>query len=338
MEQFQKITVTATPHITDDVTTKEIMRDVLIALLPATIMGIYYFGMNAALTIIICMASSVLFEYGYQKLMKKTITIGDLSAAVTGLLLALNLPANGNFALGIVGSFFAIIVVKQLFGGIGQNFVNPALAGRAFLLISYPSGMVEFPPPTRNLFSLGTDAITSATVDAVSAPTPLHNFSQGTMPLNTDYINRLIGYTKGSIGEVCAIAIIIGGLYLVIRKVISLYIPLSYILSYILLSYLLGVFGVADSVPLYEILLGGLLFGAFFMATDYTTSPITKEGKILYGIGCGIITLIIRKFGAYPEGVSFAILLMNLLTPLIDHFIKPRVFGTKRGGRKNGKV
>jgi electron transport complex protein RnfD len=331
---IQNLTVSATPHIRSSVTTQSIMRDVLIALLPAAIMGVVFFGLNAALIIVISVASSVIFEAIYEKLAKKPSTIGDLSAAVTGLLLAMNLPATCSFWVPIVGSFVAVIIAKQLFGGIGFNFINPALAGRAFLMASYPSQMMTYPETSFGVKGIATN------IDAISNATPLqqiHQFQQIKQttevlsPNANDYLNALVGNIGGVIGETCAIALILGGLYLLIRKVISWHIPVCYIATVFVLTL---IFGGSSRIAPYELLCGGLMLGAFFMATDYTTSPMTNKGKVIFAIGCGFITTIIRLYGGYPEGVSYSILLMNLTVPLIDRFCKQKKFGYVKPEKK----
>ncbi|HBF77765.1 MAG TPA: Na+-transporting NADH:ubiquinone oxidoreductase subunit D [Clostridiaceae bacterium] len=295
-------TVSPSPHIRSNITVKTIMRDVIIALMPALIVGIYFFKMNAVLVILTSVVSSVFAEWLWEKLTHKRITIGDLSAVVTGLLLAFNLPPTIPLWMVIVGAFFSIIVVKQFFGGIGQNFVNPALAGRAFLLASYSTAMTKW------------------TVDGVTTATPLAilKTGKGTLPPITDL---LIGNIGGCIGEISAIAILIGAAYLFYKKIISWEIPVTYIGTVLILTLLFGRNG------FYEIFAGGLMLGAFFMATDYTTSPVTSKGKIIFGIGCGILTAVIRRFGPNPEGVSYSILIMNLFVPLIDRKTAPRIFG-----------
>lgn len=295
-------TVSPSPHIRSNTTVKTIMRDVIIALMPALIVGIYFFKMNAVLVILTSVISSVFAEWLWEKLTHKRITIGDLSAVVTGLLLAFNLPPTIPLWMVIVGAFFSIIVVKQFFGGIGQNFVNPALAGRAFLLASYSTAMTKW------------------TVDGVTTATPLAilKTGKGTLPPITDL---LIGNIGGCIGEISAIAILIGAAYLFYKKVISWEIPVTYIGTVLILTLLFGRNG------FYEIFAGGLMLGAFFMATDYATTPITSKGKIIFGIGCGILTAVIRRFGPNPEGVSYSILIMNLFVPLIDRKTAPRIFG-----------
>ncbi len=306
----KKYIVSSTPHIRSSETVNSIMLNVLIALAPAALCGIYYFGFNSALIIAISILTAIGSELIYQKITKRPITINDLSAVVTGLLLAMNLPPTVPFWLPIIGSIFAIIIVKQLFGGLGQNFMNPALAARAFLLASYPTQMTTWINP-----------------DAISTPTPLALISY---PQPTDYYDAFLGNIGGCIGETAAFALIIGGIYLIYKKVITWHIPILYLLTVFVLSAIFGREGFFMGYPLYELLVGGLLLGAFFMATDYSSSPITPMGKIIMGIGCGVFTVIIRVYGGYPEGVSYSILLMNLTVPLIDKYTKPKVFGVSR--------
>jgi len=327
----QKYTVSSTPHILSGDSIEKIMRDVLIALAPAALAGVYFFGMRALMLIILSIAACVFFEGMYQKITKQPVTVTDLSAAVTGLLLAMNLPAAAPFWIPIVGAFFAIIIAKQLFGGLGQNFINPALAGRAFLLASYPAEMTAWTEPVRNFFNLGTDAVSSATplslmqngVDSISSATPV-----------VDVTDLILGNTAGCLGETCAIALILGGCYLLYKKVISWHIPAVYILTVFVLSYVLGRDGFMTGDPVFEIFAGGLMLGAIFMATDYSSSPTTPTGQLIMGFGCGLMTVIIRVYGGYAEGVSYSILLMNLAAPLIERYTKPRVFG-KKGATKN---
>lgn len=311
--------VSGTPHIRAKLSTSEIMIDVLLALAPAAIMGCFYFGLRALAILVLSTGSAVLFEYFWQKARHQRVTINDYSAAVTGLLLGMNLPASSPFWLPIVGSLFAIIIVKQLFGGIGQNFINPALAARAFLLASYPAQMTNW-----SVFPL--------TADAVSSATPLALIKHGYGTVDTQMIlDALLGKVGGCIGETCALALILGGVYLLLRKVINWRIPFFYIATAALLTWVLGRDGFFTGMPQYELLLGGIMLGAFFMATDYSTSPVTSKGQIIMGIGCGIITVLIRIYSkSYPEGVSYSILLMNLAVPLIDRFTRPRVFGEVR--------
>ena len=305
--------LSSSPHIREKHTVNTIMRDVVIALVPATIAGVYFFGLEALMVILTCVISSVFAEYAWQKLTGRDVTVNDFSAAITGLLLAFNVPPSLPLWMAFVGSVFTIIVVKQLFGGLGQNIVNPALAGRAFLLACYPVAM------------------TTWTLDGVTGPTPLAilKSGQGELP---GIMNVLIGNVGGCIGETSAIALILGGAYLLYRKVITWHIPATYIATVFVLSTLIGRNGFMTGNGLYEVLAGGLMIGAFFMATDYTTSPLTPKGQIIFGIGCGVIASVIRIFGGYPEGVSYSILLMNLCVPLIDKYTAPRVFGT--GGVK----
>ncbi len=315
-----KYIVSSTPHIRSGDNISGIMRDVLIALMPATLVGIWFFGLRALFIILLTVGSSILFEFLYQKFMKKEITISDLSAAVTGLLLALNLPVNTSWWVTIIGSFVAIIIVKQLFGGLGQNFMNPALGARAFLVASYPAELTRWVP-----------------VDAVSTATPLEVLKEGAMsPTISDYVNALIGNINGCIGEVSAIAILLGGLYLLYKKIITWHVPVTFIGTVFFLSFILGRNGLFTGYPIYEILLGGVMIGGFFMATDYSSSPVTPVGKLIMGFGCGFITVIIRVYGSYAEGMSFGILLMNLCVPLIDRYTRPKVFGVKKEVKSNG--
>lgn len=302
--------VSATPHIHNNKTVSDIMQDVFIALTPAAFAGVYFFGFQALLIMIVSVVSCMLSEFAFEKILHKRITVNDRSAAVTGLLLAFCLPPTTPLWVVAIGAVFSIIVAKQIFGGIGQNFINPALAGRAFLLAAYPVQLSNW------------------VVDGVSSATPLTILKEGSVIANSsDYFNAFIGHIGGCIGEVSAIALIIGFIYLVIRKIITIRIPFIYIGTVFILSIFLGRQGFMTSQPFYEIITGGLLLGAFFMATDYTTSPITPKGQIIMGLGCGILTVVIRMYGGYPEGVSYAILIMNLTVPLIDRFTKPKVYG-----------
>ena len=308
---YPNITISATPHVRSKDSTQTIMRDVIIALLPATVVGIIKFGLNALMLVTIAIATAVIAEALYQKATKQKVTISDLSAVVTGLLLAMNLPSGAPWWVPIVGSVFAIVVAKQLFGGLGQNFINPALAGRAFLLASYPTIMTTWVTP-------GADAVSTATPLALLKIGSEEALSQ--LPSLTD---AAIGHMAGCIGEVSAIALLFGGLYLLFRGVISWRIPATYILTVFVLFMFMG----RGASPVYELLIGGLMLGAFFMATDYASSPITAKGQIIMGVGCGILTVLIRVFGGYPEGVSYSILIMNLCVPLIDRYTKGKIFG-----------
>ncbi len=304
--------VSGTPHVRSKESIQSIMRDVIIALVPASVMGIYYFGLRALMLMVAAIVSAVFFEWLYQKLMKKPITINDLSAVVTGLLLAMNLPAAAPVWVAIVGSAFAIIFAKQLFGGLGQNFINPALAGRAFLLASYPTEMTSWT-------SSGNFG-----VDAVAVATPLAQLKGGVMP-DASFTDVLVGNVGGCLGETCAIALIIGGVYLIAKHVINWKVPVIYIATVFVLTALIGRKGLR--VPVYEIFAGGLMLGAFFMATDYASSPVTSRGQIIFALGCGLLTTLIRIFGGYPEGVSYSILIMNLTVPLIERLTEPTIFG-----------
>lgn len=306
--------VSGTPHVRSKESIQSIMRDVIIALIPATAMGIYFFGIPALILIAVSIIASVFFEWLYQKLLKKPVTISDLSAVVTGLLLAMNLPASAPIWVPIVGAAFAIIFAKQLFGGLGQNFINPALAGRAFLLASYPTEMTTWTAP-----------VGFSGADAVAVATPLATLKTGAMP-DASLTDVILGTNIGGcIGETCAVALIIGGIYLLVKHVISWRIPVLYILTVFVLTAAIGRKGLR--VPVYEIFTGGLMLGAFFMATDYASSPVTPKGQIIFAIGCGVITTLIRIFGGYPEGVSYSILIMNLAVPLIERFTEPKIFG-----------
>ncbi len=309
------IIVSGTPHVRSKESIQSIMRDVVIALIPASVMGIYYFGIKALMLIIVSIVSSVVFEWGYEKILKKPVTISDFSAILTGLLLALNLPATASWWVPVVGSFIAIVIAKQFYGGLGQNFINPALIGRAFLVAAYPT------QTTGAAFATGR-----MVVDASTYATPLAELKAGTAIVNADAIkNALIGNVGGTIGETCAIALIIGGIYLLVKHVISWRIPVVYIVVVFILTSLMRGNGFLGGV--YEIFCGGLMLGAIFMATDYVTSPISAKGQIIFAIGCGILTSLIRVYGGYPEGVSYSILIMNLAVPLIDRVTRPRIFG-----------
>ena len=298
---MSQLTVSLSPHVRSGATTRRIMLDVCLALLPAVIFAVYWFGFGVLLTVLLSVASAILSEFLMEKALRRPVTIDDGSAAVTGLLLALTLPAGTPWYVPVLGSVFAICIAKQVFGGLGDNFVNPALAGRAFLLASFPAAMTTYP--------LVADAVTSAT--------PLSSEFAGSV----DYLQAFIGRIGGCIGEVSTLALLIGAAYLLIRRVIDWRIPLSYLGTMALLT-VIGGGNVLDSV-----LLGGTVLGAFFMATDYVTSPVTSWGRVIYGVGIGIINYTIRRWGAYPEGTTYAILLMNIAAPLIERFTRPRKYG-----------
>ncbi|MBE6806705.1 MAG: RnfABCDGE type electron transport complex subunit D [Ruminococcaceae bacterium] len=308
MSKLHKIAVS--PHIHSGQSTSGIMRDVLIALLPATVAGVVLFGARAALVLAVCVAACVGFEALFNWIAKKDQTVGDLSAAVTGLLLGLNLPVNIPLWQCVIGSLFAIVVVKCLFGGIGCNLVNPAITARVFMLVAFDttmSGVANYPTPA------GVDAIAGATPLADKAPV---------RPL----LDLLFGKHGGCIGEVCALALLAGGVYLVARRVITWQVPVTFVGTVFVFSLLMEGFDPVAATA--AILSGGLLIGAIFMATDYVTSPPTPWGKVVFGIGCGAITCLIRYFGSLPEGVSYAILFMNILNPYIGKWTKHKVFGT----------
>ena len=322
-----KLKVSTAPHVHSKNSVERIMLDVIIALLPTAAVGVYLFGYMAGLHIIVGVASAVLAEYAWQKLNKKTVTISDFSAALTGFLVALNVPVNAPVWITFIGSVVAIIMVKQLFGGIGDNFLNPALTARAILLASWPTHMNAFTSPS--MFG---------TVDAVSAATPLTaNYVSGasdaassatSVAVNYSYTDLLLGNIPGTIGEVCKIAILIGFVYLLIRGVITWHIPVIMVGAVALFTWVLGGNeGVFTGDPLYAVLSGGLLFGAVFMATDYTTNPMTRKGEVISAVGCGLIVALIREYGSYHEGVTYAILIMNIVTPLLDKYIAPKLYG-----------
>ncbi|WP_102401339.1 RnfABCDGE type electron transport complex subunit D [Haloimpatiens massiliensis] len=303
------LTLSSSPHIRSNETVNGIMRDVIIALIPAALAGIYFFKFRAALVMITAVVSAVFSEWLWQKLTKRQITINDLSAVVTGILIAFNVPVSIPLWMVAVGSAFAIIVVKQFFGGIGENIVNPALAGRAFLLSSWPSAM------------------TTWTIDGATSATPLAILkgAEGNLP---SLMNLFVGHVGGCIGETSALALLIGFAYLLYRRVISYHIPVFYIGTVFILTTIIGRNGFMTGNGIYEIFAGGLMLGAIFMATDYTTCPMTRKGQIIFAIGCGVLTSVIRIFsGAYPEGVSYSILIMNLFVPLIDKYVIPTKFG-----------
>ncbi len=320
-----KLVVSASPHDRTHKTVRSIMLDVIIALVPSLIASVFFFGPRALLIECIAVGTCVVFEYFSRFVMKRSQTIGDLSAVITGLLLAFNLPVSIPLWMVPIGSAVAIVVAKQFFGGIGQNFVNPAIAGRIVLLASFPVAMSTWTAPLTWLQDL--DGMTSA-----SPLASIHTMVASGAESLPSLTEMLIGWRAGCLGETCAIAIIIGGLYLIIRKVISPTIPLIYIGTVALFMLIAGK-GNLQFVA-YELLGGGLLLGAFFMATDYTTSPITFKGKIIFAIGCGLVTSVIRIFGNLPEGVSYSIILMNILVPLIENITIPKPFGTPKKEKK----
>lgn len=306
----------SSPHIKSGESTRSLMLDVVIALLPATAASVYFFGLRALLLTAATVLSCVLSEYIYCRLAKKPNPISDYSAVVTGMLLAFNLSPAVPVWMAAIGGAFAIIIVKQLFGGLGHNFVNPALAARAFMMASWPVQMTTWITPGQS-------------ADAVSSATPLALIKAGSEATGTlpSLWDLFIGNVGGTIGETSALALLLGAAYLVAKRVISLEIPLSFIGTVGIMSWIFGGKQPFTGDFVYNVLSGGLMLGAFFMATDYTTSPVTSKGRLVMGFGCGLMTSVIRLFGGYPEGVSYAILLMNLVVPMIDRYMIPRSFG-----------
>lgn len=318
---MKKLTVSASPHVRSPKTVPGIMLDVIIALVPALIASVVIFGFRSLLVTAVCVVSCIASEYIARRIMKRDNTIGDLSAIVTGMLLAFNLPVSIPLWMCVVGSVFAIVVVKQFFGGIGQNFVNPAIGGRIMMLVSFASAMTDWTAPL--------EWFKNGSIDAMSTATPL-----ATLNYNGDVYNELpsltemfLGIRGGCLGETCALALILGGIYLIIRKVIKPVIPLCFIGTVAVIMLFTG--GGLKFVT-YEILSGGLLLGAIFMATDYATSPLTTKGKIIFAVGCGVITSAIRLFANLPEGVSYSIIIMNILVPHIETITRPRPFGAEK--------
>ena len=319
-----KLIVSSSPHVRTNKDTSYIMKQVVIALLPATLAALFFFRLSALNVIFFCVTGSVGAEFLCQKISKQESTIGDFSAVVTGLLLAFNVPASLPWWMCLLGAAFAIIVVKMVFGGIGNNFVNPALVARAFLLASFPVSMTLW---TRT----GVNWVSSGNIDAYTTATPLSFLKAGSNGVSSladsgiSISNMLIGNIGGCIGETSAVLIILGGLYLMYKGIINYVIPTFYICTVAILMFILG--GFNFTFVIYELLAGGLMLGAFFMLTDYTTSPMTKKGQIIYAVLAGLITTVIRLYGGYPEGVSYSILLVNIMTPLIDKYTKTKVFG-----------
>ncbi|MBR4075131.1 MAG: RnfABCDGE type electron transport complex subunit D [Firmicutes bacterium] len=313
----RNLIVSSAPHVVSPVNTSRIMLDVLIALVPAVAMATFVFGMRALLLTAVCAASCVFFEYAVEKILKRDVTISDLSAAVTGVILSLNLPANLPFWMACVGSFIAIVIVKQLFGGMGQNFANPAITARVAMFIGFATAMTTWPLP-----------VAQQTADAITGATPLALFAKGLeVPSNGAMFFGTVG---GSMGETSALALLIGGAYLLFKKVIEPTIPACFIGTVAVMAILTG------NDPIFHVCAGGVMLGAIFMATDYVTSPITTKGKVIFGIGCGLLTMIIRLYASYPEGVSFAILLMNIMTPHIDNLTIPALNGVPKEKKAKG--
>ena len=324
-----KLIASSSPHIRSVENTRSIMLDVIIAMLPALFWAIYNFGFKALLSVVVSVVACLFWEWLYRKLLKKPQSIGDLSAVVTGMLLAFVCPPELPWWALVIGAFFSIVVVKQLYGGIGCNFLNPALAGRAILLASYATAMTTWTLPTSKLDTV------------VSTATPLAIMKEGTVEkfteLTTNYsvADMFIGRVGGSLGEVSALALLLGGAWLLIRKVISWHTPVAFIGTVAILTLISAPAGI-DNVQymLYNVFGGGLMLGAIFMATDYATSPVTKPGQLIFGVGCGLITCFIRRFGSYPEGVCYSILIMNCTTWLLDKYIRPTIYGAVKKEKK----
>ncbi len=312
-----KLIVSSSPHLSGTVKTRNIMLDVIIALIPALIASVVYFGIRALIVVCVTVASCVIAEYICRKVMKRPVTIGDYSAIVTGILLAFNMPVGIPLWIAAIGGVVAIVVVKQMFGGLGHNFANPAITARIILMTSFPVRMTTWVAPYSYI-----------TLDTTSTASPLALMESGNVAGLPTYMQMFLGERAGCLGETCILALIIGGIYLIIRKVIAPTIPVVFIGTVFILMAILG------QDPLMQILSGGLFLGAIFMATDYVTSPLTTKGKVIYAVGCGIITTLIRLFGSLPEGVSFSILLMNILTPPIENLTATKPFGTVKEAAK----
>lgn len=313
------LTVSSSPHIKQHDDIRSVMLDVIVALMPAFAAGVYFFGLRALAVVLTTVAACLLSEYMYGRITKKPITVGDLSCVVTGMLLGLNLPATIPLWMAAIGGAFAIIIVKQLYGGLGKNFMNPALAARCFMLVAWAGSMTCFTEP---FSAAGADAVSSATPLAI-----LKGTADGTLP---SLLTAFFGGKPGCIGETSGFMLIIGFAYLAIKRVVNCRIPICYIASFALLTYFFGnnttEYG-QGYFTLMSMLTGGMLLGAFFMATDYVTTPATPKGRVIFGVGCGLLTFVIRRFGGYPEGVSFSIILMNVASPLIERFTAPKPFG-----------
>ena len=327
----RQVYLSSSPHVHSGETTEQVMRAVIYSLLPACAVAVYFFGLPALIVLLIATLGCVAAEVVFQRLLGQPVTISDGSAVITGILLALNLPPTSPWWMTLFGAVVAIGIGKQVFGGLGYNLFNPALVARVVLLISFPVHMTKWTLPT----PLGSG------LDAVTAATPLGEWKTAVMltgklpeSMQGGYLDYLLGNMPGCVGEVSALALLLGAAYLFRRKILTWHIPLSYVGSVVILS---GAFWLADPSkypnPVFHLLTGGLVLGAFYMATDMVTTPVSPRGMVLFGVGCGVLTVLIRLFGGYPEGVSFAILLMNAATPLIDRYFRPRTFGIAGGGR-----
>ena len=330
-----KLIASSSPHIRSNEDTRSIMLDVIIALMPALVMGVYVFGWRALTSTLVSVASCVVWEWIYRKLLKKSCSVGDLSAVVTGILLAFVCPVQIPYWMLVIGAFFSIVLVKQLYGGIGCNFLNPALAGRAILLASYAGAMTNYVKVGEKAALIGSNA------DIVTAATPLAMMkgvdATGWETLTNTYTlgDMFIGRIGGSLGEVSALMLLLGGVYLLLRKVISWQIPVAYIATVAIICLISAPAGVsAVEYMAYNVFGGGLMLGAIFMATDYATSPVTKPGQLIFGIGCGLLTVLIRRFGSYPEGVCYSIMIMNCTTWLLDKYIRPTIYGALKKEKK----
>ena len=329
MSLDKKLLVSASPHDHSKDTVTRIMLDVVIALVPSLIAATFLFGYRTLIVSAVSVGACVLVEYISRIVMKRHQTVGDLSAIVTGLLIAFNVPVSMPLWMVVLGDILAIVVVKQMFGGIGMNFVNPALAARIMLIASFPTEMGKWNAP----FSWKTETITTASpLNAIKEIYRSGEIASDSFDGLPSLLDMFLGKRAGSLGEVCAIALVIGLLYLLVRRVIKLTIPLAYVGSFAVIMFIAGDFNIKFLA--YEILAGGLLLGAIFMATDYTTSPINFKGQVIFGIGCGVITALIRLFGNLPEGVSFAIIIMNILVPHIENLTTPKPFGTVKEKKK----
>lgn len=333
-ELKNKLVVSASPHFRSKDTTRGIMLDVIIAMIPALVASGVLFGYRAITLTAVSVISCVLFEYLSRKIMKRHNTIGDLSAVVTGMLLAFNLPSTMPYWMVVIGAFTAIVIAKQFFGGIGQNFVNPALIGRIVLMASFPTQIGGFTAPFA--YKNTVDAVTTATPLAQMASSSVYNGAAVESAGLPTLLQMFLGVKGGCLGEVCIAALLIGFVYLLIRRVISPVIPLVYMGTVAVVMLIAGKGSV--NFMLYQLMAGGLVLGAVFMATDYTTSPVSVKGKIIYALGCGIITSLIRIFGSLPEGVSFSIILMNILVPHIEHLTTPRPFGEVKEKKKEAEA
>ena len=314
-----KLTATSSPHIRGNFRTSRMMLDVVIALLPALGVGVWVLGLRALWVTLISVGAAAATEYLYALILRKRNTVIDCSALVTGLLFAMTLPSTVPYWIAALGSAFAILAVKLMCGGLGQNVFNPALLARAFMLLLFPAALTRYP-------ALGADAVTAAT--------PLHHMVMPALP-EESILDMFLGNCPGSIGELSALALILGGIYLLWRNVISRRIPLAYLGTVAILTLVFHKTENALAWMLYELFSGGVMLGAFFMATDYVSSPVTKKGQVIFGVGCGALTVLFRYFGLFPEGVTYAILLMNLLTWVIDRYTPPRLYGEKKGGKSN---